>query len=76
MTPDQARPSDAETLAAQLREYVIEPLHSPGLVKAMQYAVGACNVAVALIQAEERRRRHPRITDNLPSLHRRYRRKL
>lgn len=76
MTRSEVLPVDMETLAAQLREYVIEPLHSPGLVKAMQYAVGACNDAVALIQAEERRRRHPRITDNLPSLHRRYRRKL
>jgi len=75
MRPDQARPFDAETLAVQLHKYVIEPLLSPGFAKAVKNAMSACRDFAAQVEAEEHRRRHPRITDNLPSLHRRYRRK-
>lgn len=76
MTRDQARTIDPETLAAQLHEYVLEPLHSPGFTKAVQQAMNACRDFAAQVEAEEHRKRHPRVTDNLHKLHRRYRRPL
>jgi len=66
--------SDEELLVAQLREYVLARIYSPEFARAAQGVVRAITDAVTQAQAEEQRRQHPRITNGLPAIHRRYRR--
>lgn len=76
MTPDQPL-SDVETLLTQLHEHAVVPLTSPAFREAARKAATALNALSAVVaqaQAEEARRAHPRITDGLGKLHRRYRR--